>query len=99
MSRYQWAYRDRHTAWPLGCVAIRARHGQGKRHDTTHEAVIHVAARARGRVDTMRDTASQACDTVLCALPGRSARGLCAQAGSGCAPGAPNLVLDSVHCF
>ena len=32
--------------------------------------------------------------------PGRSARGLCVQPGSvGCAPGAPNLVLDSVHCF
>ena len=30
-----------------------------------------------------------------CALPGHSALRL----GSGCAPGAPNPVLDSVHCF
>ena len=45
-------------------VAIRARHGQGKRHDTAQEAVIRAAARTQGRDDTMRDTASQACDTV-----------------------------------
>ena len=31
--------------------------------------------------------------------PKRSARSLCTQAEPGCAPGAPDSVLDSVHCF
>ena len=35
----------------------------------------------------------------VCARLGRSARGLCAQAEPRCAPGAPDPVLDSVHCF
>ena len=59
---------------------------------------------AVGRV--LRQATTQtvlACDTAHCAPRhdavrprlGRSAHSL----GSGCAPGAPNPVLDSVHCF
>ena len=36
--QYEWAYRDRHAAWPLGCVAIQTRHGLGKSYDTMQEA-------------------------------------------------------------
>ena len=114
MSQYEWAYRDRHATWPLGCVAIRARHGQGKRHDTVQEAAIrcrklrYAQQRPRaGRGDTMRDTASQAYDTAGAGpATRRCARCLGAvhaaytcNLGSGCAPSAPNPVLDSVHCF
>ena len=54
------------------------------RHDTAQRAPRHGAERAAW---------------VQCALPGRSARGLGTQAGSGCAPGAPNLVFTQCTVF
>ena len=48
MSRYAWAYRDRHAAWPLGCVTIQARHSQGKRQEMAQEATVRAAAQGGG---------------------------------------------------
>ena len=50
-----------------------------------------------GGHDTAQRTPRHSAQRTLCTLPECSARDLCAQAGSGCAPGAPNLVLDSMH--
>ena len=78
------------------------------RHDTTLGAAIRAAQRTRARSDTAegacdmvgagpRYGATARHDTAQCALPGFSARGLCAQAGPRCAPGAPNPVLTQCN--
>ena len=69
-----------------------------------HSARVRPTIRLRGPATLLgHDTAPLRHDTAECALPGFSACGLCAQAGPGCAPGAPNPVLTQCivlsHCL
>ena len=103
------------VAWPLGCIGRQVRHGAGSatirrwRRATRRPTRLYSAqfssqqrARVRGNTGSLysrlglrhgprhgRNTAGLGAVHAVCA------RSL----GSGCAPGAPNPFLDSVHCF
>ena len=77
-------------------AAIRRTELQYARHNARKGARGIAAIRPRGglqhdRLCLRHDQAKPATRSSVCAL--------CMQAGLGCAPGAPNPVLDSVHCF
>ena len=113
MSRYKVLYCDRKKVWPLAvsrysiaraairrearaCVAIqtlyRDRGAATMRYNASLRATI------RPPRPTTRPATSH--DTVPCARFLGAVRAACAcSLGSGCAPSAPNPVLDLVHCF
>ena len=114
VSRYNRLYRDRRKAWPLGVSRYNAETRLGLCCDTAEEpATWGAAARTcvqrhdRGLLQHDREGAMTRSrvhhDTAQRAPRHGAVHAPWAQwahsLGSGCAPGAPNPVLDSVHCF
>ena len=114
VSRYNRLHRDRRKTWPLGVWRYNAATQSGLCCDTVEEPATRRAAacacaqrHCRGLLRHDREGATTRSrvrhDTAQHAPRHRAVREAWMQwalsLGSGCALGAQNLVLDSVHCF